>query len=478
MEFGREIEAFVKEFVQDIGNNTAAVFAGAGMSKSAGYVDWPELLRDIALEVGLKVEREHDLISLAQFHVNHLKGPAKLARKILQEFSEQAEATEAHQILARLPIGTYWTTNYDSLIEDALKKASKVADVKHNISQLNTTRPKRDAVVYKMHGDVTVPADAVLYKEQYERYYENHAPFVTALSGDLVSKTFLFIGFSFTDPNLDYVLSRLHTKTKRDHYCFMRRETGTAGDDEELVRYKVRKQELRIDDLKRFGIQTLLVEDYADIPKILKEIEARFLKKTVFFAGSAEQYGAWNRDEALGFIHQLSAKLVATNFRVVSGFGWGIGSAVINGALETIYTNPEKFSEDQLIMRPFPQIASSSTDLKVLWEEYRQRMLSLAGIAIFVFGNKLDPTTPGAVICANGMIREFEIAVEKGIVPIPVGATGFAAKEIWERVMGSPATYYSGLDWLIPLIGELGDSSLKPEDLVLKVVNIVKTLGK
>lgn len=478
MPFIKEIEAFIKEFVQDIGNNTAAVFAGAGMSKSAGFVDWPELLRDIADELGLTVEREHDLISLAQFHVNHLKGSAKLARKIMQEFSEQAESTEAHEILARLPIGTYWTTNYDTLIEDALKKASKVGDVKHSVSQLNTTRPKRDAVVYKMHGDVTVSADAVLYKEQYERYYETHAPFVTALSGDLVSKTFLFIGFSFTDPNLDYVLSRLHTKTRRDHYCFMRRETGVAGDDEELVQYKVRKQNLRIDDLKRFGIQTLLVEDYAQIPEILTEIEARFLKKTVFVAGSAEQYGAWGRDEALGFIHRLSARLVATNFRVVSGFGWGVGSAVINGALETIYENPEKFSEEQLIMRPFPQVASSSTDLKALWEQYRQRMLSLAGIAIFVFGNKFDPENPARIISANGMIREFEIAIGKGAVPVPIGATGFAAKEIWDRVMGDPATYYSGLDWLAPLIRELGDNRSKPEDLISKVVKIVQLLGK
>lgn len=218
MAFSNEIEAFIKDFVKDLRENNAAIFAGAGMSKSVGYVDWPELLRDIAEELGLNVEIEHDLISLAQFHVNHLKGSAKLARKILEEFSDQAEPSVTHEILARLPIRTYWTTNYDTLIEDALKRAFKVPDTKHSIDQLNNTRPKRDAVVYKMHGDVSLPSKAVLYKEQYERYYQTHEPFVTALSGDLVSKTFLFIGFSFTDPNLDYVLSRLHTSVKKNHY--------------------------------------------------------------------------------------------------------------------------------------------------------------------------------------------------------------------------------------------------------------------
>jgi hypothetical protein len=187
-----------------------------------------------------------------------------------------------------------------------------------------------------MHGDVHHSNKAILYKEQYEQYYQSHAPFVTALMGDLVSKTFLFIGFSFTDPNLDYVLSRLHTSTKRNHYCFMMAEQIDPAEDEELQKYKKRKQELRVDDLKRYGIQTLLINDYADIPTILEAIERRFLKKTVFIAGSAETYGSWERQEALNFVHGLAAGLVRSDLRIVNGFGWGIGSAVINGALPTI----------------------------------------------------------------------------------------------------------------------------------------------
>lgn len=71
MQFDHEIDAFIKEFVTDLQSKSAAVFAGAGMSKASGYVDWPELLRDIATELGLTVDKENDLISLAQYHVNH-----------------------------------------------------------------------------------------------------------------------------------------------------------------------------------------------------------------------------------------------------------------------------------------------------------------------------------------------------------------------------------------------------------------------
>ena len=365
-----QIEAFVKEFVKDLENDAVAVFAGAGMSKSSGYVDWPELLSDIAAELGLKIEREHDLISLAQFMSNHFRKTGDgLAKKILEEFSQQAESSPVHEILARLPIHTYWTTNYDTLIEDALRKAYRVPDVKYDNEHLTTTKPKRDAVVYKMHGDVTFPKSAVLYKEQYEKYHSTHAPFVAALSGDLIAKTFLFIGFSFTDPNLDYVLSRLHVfaDKKRTHYCFMREVQKDPKDDSELFAYKQRKQALRTDDLKRSVSRPFWWTSTATSPRSCERIELRFRKKTVFVSGSAEEYGAWPRQEALNFIHALAAESVKANFRVVNGFGWGVGSSVINGALEGNLRYPD-------------QILGGSTDRSTLPPARKQPSSAMGGV--------------------------------------------------------------------------------------------------
>ncbi|MDP1743107.1 SIR2 family protein [Polaromonas sp.] len=477
MKFDHDIEAFIKDFVKDLLENNAAVFAGAGLSKSSGYVEWTELLRDIAEELGLEVDKEHDLISLAQYHVNHRGSNAGIAKKVLEEFSHQAEPSSSHEILARLPISTFWTTNYDSLLEESLKRAYKITDVKHSVSQLANTRPKRDVVVYKMHGDVTDPGQAVLSKHQYEQYFHTHAAFITALSGDLISKTFLFIGFSFTDPNLDYVLSRLHvTSPVRQHYCFMKKESGSKSDPVEMLAYKIRKQKLRVDDLKRYRIKALLVEDYADIPNILKEIEGRYRKKTVFVSGSAEEFGEWERGEAQDFVHDLSRQLVSSSMRVVNGFGWGIGSAVINGALEAVYSSPEKFSEDQLVIRPFPQFATKNQDLPSLWHEYRHRMMSLAGIAIFLFGNKKG--SDGQIINADGVKREFDIAIEKGLIPIPVGATGYMAREIFTLIEKDPAAYYGDTHWIFPLVREIAAPGLPSQQIVEKLVSIVRQISK
>jgi hypothetical protein len=474
-----DIESFIKDFVNDIGENNAAIFAGAGMSKSAGYVSWPELLTDIAQELGLSVDREHDLISLAQYHVNERGGKAGIIKKILHEFSEQAEPSVNHDILARLPINTYWTTNYDKLIETSLSKNLKIVDVKYTLPSLTWAKPKRDAVVYKMHGDVEHPENAILTKQQYEEYYKTHEHFITQLSSDLISKTFLFIGFSFTDPNLDYVLSRLRAQfsdTGRQHYCFIKKQVKEDFDDEELFKYHLRKQALMVGDLKRYKIKALLIDNYSEITEILQEIERRFAKRTIFISGSAEEYGDQDRNQALAFIHSLSKSIISSDFRIVNGFGWGVGSAIINGALESIYEKPEKRSEDQLIMKPFPQFKTGEKELPVLWEEFRQRMISLAGIAIFIYGNKKDEN--GNIINAGGVLREFQIAVEKGLIPIPIAATGYMSKVIYDEIMADPTKYYKDLGWIIPFIQELNETKMTPEKQIEKILTMISKLNK
>ncbi|MDJ1498413.1 SIR2 family protein [Cytophagaceae bacterium DM2B3-1] len=480
IEFSQEIKSFIKDFVKNIQANDAAIFAGAGLSRKAGYANWAELLAEIAEDLGLDIKKENDLISLAQFHVNKNQNNDKIKRKILEEFSDIEEPTEDHKILAKLPITTYWTTNYDNLIEESLKQEFKKPDVKYTIKQLTTTLPRRSATVYKMHGDVNHPSDAILTKEHFEQYPLKYAPFITALNGDLVAKTFLFIGFSFTDPNLNYVLSRLHFRfdsDARQHYCFVKRVIEKDYESNADFEYSKRKQELTIQDLLRYKIKALLIDDYSDITHILKEIENHYRKKTIFISGSAEVYADMGRETSQKFVHILSKKLIQEGYRIVNGFGWGIGSGIINGALDGIYEKPDKFSEDQLIIRPFPQFPTGKKDISELWEEYRQRMIQLAGISIFLFGNKKDES--GNIINANGVKREFEISLEKGLIPIAVGITGYIAKELWNEIKENNIYERFGKNEEIEKLFEsLNEKELGTDQLVENIIKLIKLLNK
>ncbi|OOP72853.1 SIR2 family protein [Clostridium beijerinckii] len=440
----KEISLFIDKYIKEIKENNAAVFLGAGFSKNSGFVDWKSLLRNIADELGLDIEKESNLVSLAQYYCNKNRSRYEIDKLIFDEFARDIHISENHRIIARLPIFTYWTTNYDSLIEDALKEVKKIPDVKYNTKQLSQTKPKRDAIVYKMHGDKEHPSDTVIIKEDYETYYRKYAPFITALNGDLISKTFLFIGFSFTDPNLDYILSRIKieygTENQRTHYAIIKEVNRNDYNLQADYEYESRKQALFIEDLKRYNIQTLKIKEYSEITIILSTIEKCINQNNVFISGSAESYGEWDKDEATSFIHNLSKALIQKEYNIISGFSLGVGNFVITGALEEIYMNNHNINNDRLVLRPFPQgIINDETRLQ-LWTKYRRDMLSRAGISIFIFGNKIDKH--GNIINANGVTSEFEIAKEYGNIIVPVGCTGFVANEIWNKINEDFRTYY------------------------------------
>ncbi len=459
-------QTFIKKVAQELINENIAIFAGAGLSIPAGMIDWRSLVEPFAQELGLQIEKENDLVSLMQYYSNEKNGRHEISQAILDNFSSSSRITENHKILARLPIKTYWTTNYDSLIEDALEKEGKIVDVKYTLKQLPLTKNKRDAIIYKMHGDKNHSSDAIILKDDYESYFLKYGQFIDTLKGDLISKTFIFIGFSFTDPNLEYILSRIrvaYEKDQRTHYCFLKKIHNNE--------YEQLKQEYFIKDLKRFGIEVILVQEYEEITDILKKIEEEINKNNIFISGSAESYLPFNEREAKVFINNLSKKLIEDGKNIITGFGLGVGGFVINGALEHIYMNNKRIENDRLIMRPFPQ-ETVHGDLKEMWQKYREDMISRAGIIIIVFGNKKDDKNN--IILANGVYSEYEIAKKLNKIIIPVGATGFMAKQIWDEMKN---LYDDSSDEIRKLFLKL-DSEEKPENIVNVISDFIKIYKK
>lgn len=428
-------EKLIKELSKELSANNLAIFAGAGLSAPAGFVNWKGLLKELAEELDLDIDKEYDLVTLAQYYINHKSGNrSKINDIILNSFSQTANTTENHRILARLSIDTFWTTNYDNLIEKALQEAGKIVDVKHTKSQLSTSVRGRDATVYKMHGDANMPTEAVLIKDDYESYHLKRGDFFTALQGDLLTKRFLFLGFSFSDPNIDYILSKIRVsygENQPGHYCILRKEQPEAGESQADFEYRTRKQALFIQDLKRVGIDTVLIDDYQEITDILLAVEQSQKRKTVFISGAAEDYTPFTQPEVEKFVSELAQGILAQGFRIVTGFGLGIGSSVISGSVEYLLKHRFKIDEDHLILRPFPQ----NQEGKALWTHLREDMISYAGITIFLFGNKKEIVDgKEQVVLSDGIQEEFDISKRNGNILIPVGATGFMAKKLSNQV--------------------------------------------
>ena len=403
---------------QALNTDELAVFAGAGFSVEAGYCDWKTLLQQPAKELKLDINKEeHDLISLAQFYYNRNNRNA-INELLSNSFPANKKPTENHKILSKLPITTYWTTNYDSLIEDALKENNKNVSVRRDDKDLQLSYKNYDAVVYKMHGDIQTLSEAVITRDDYEEYGVNSRKlFRDVLEGALLTKTFLFLGFSFSDPNFSFVLSKMRVLLEghnRPHYYILKKvsepniEKFKSKEEYNIAKkeyeYNLVKQNLQIEDLGRYGIKICLINSYEEITEILKDILNRYKRKTVFISGSAEEYEKLGKEIAIEFIRKLSFELVKNGYRVVNGYGLGVGTYIINGITEYYYDNRKIKIENSLKLMPFPLTAISSNKLRDTWEKYREEMISQCGIAIYMFGNKKKDEE---IVKADGVKKEY-----------------------------------------------------------------------
>ncbi len=469
-------DTFIKSFLSEITENNAAIFAGAGFSLASGSVDWKTLLKDMVTELNLDVHREDDLVAAAQYYVNETAGGKNdINQLIANKFHHGVEPNINHEILSRLPISTYWTTNYDQLIEKSLRNVGKIVDAKVSTDDLAITIRGRDAIVYKMHGDVDQPGNTILIRQDYEEYYRTHDAYIRALSGDLVSKTFLFLGFSFADPNLNYILSRVRVELKdnpRKHYYILKSVCEDEYDVEDEYNYQRIKQQYFINDLKRYGIETLLVDSYREITDILSEIERIYRNKTVYISGSAEEYGELGPEAYHNFISKLSGALIKEGCRIVTGVGKGIGDSVISGALNQIYNVDRQQLHDQLVLRPFPR--GNSRD-KALWESYRRDMINYSGISIFLLGNKLKSEK---IENADGVYKEYEISEKQGNILLPIGATGYMAEELWKNEKQKMSETNPSNSTYLEHFDAIGNSSLALDEIQHHTIELIKQLIK
>lgn len=329
-----------------------------------------------------------------------------------------------------------------------------------------------DCTVYKMHGDLCSPEKCILTKDDYERYGDTHEPFINILKRTLIEKTVLFIGYSFNDQDLRAILStvrKYYNNNFSTHYWVTKR----VIDSQSRV-----KQELFEQNLLNYGIQTIEIDDFAEISNLLKNLYLQSRMNSVFISGASAEAEKENENNKRHlFIKQLSAKLIKYDMKIVNGYGLGVGSDVVEGAYAEIYRdNAFKDSSNYIKLYPFyqSQITTKDTDREEFKENYRNEMLRQVGFAIFIYGTKL---VDGKIVDSTGLQDEFRIANENDVIIIPVGSTGGISKKIWNEVFNKPKDYGYDTDELKGLLKILNDvepNEMDNKDLLSAIFKIIE----
>lgn len=286
---GIEANALIDRFGKAGERGNAAVFVGAGLSRGVGLPDWNELLEGPCSKANVPLGDDLPLVAeyILQTGVYSRDQLEKhVADRLL---SVGATSGDAHRHLSRLPVDQIWTTNYDQLVESSIESAAVVLTDK-DVAEIGAGRK----CVIKMHGSLNGSSWAtppVITRRDYETYEQAHHRMWAFLRAAYLSRTILFLGFSFTDPNIEILLQlarSLGTSVHDRHMTVMRRPP--VGSPER------RGHELRVQDLEASGVQVHEIDSYSELDSLLQALVRRTRHSRLFVAGSGADVGSPARE--------------------------------------------------------------------------------------------------------------------------------------------------------------------------------------
>lgn len=196
-------ETLINKISDALYENRGVIFVGSGISVSSTKVDWFELLKPLSDDLDIVIDNEHDDLPLiAQYIVNeHTGNRGPLINTISKAFNKNFPLNNYHKALSTTKVSTIWTTNYDNLLERAF--SDFLVDVKVNDDAISRHVINSDVEILKIHGCISRSQhdEIIITQEDYEDFLNNKPAISQRLCNDLLKKSFLFIGYSYRDPN-------------------------------------------------------------------------------------------------------------------------------------------------------------------------------------------------------------------------------------------------------------------------------------
>lgn len=183
--------------------NRLVIFVGAGVSANSGVPLWGSLIDSFKKDLPEHLKEETDYLKIAQ-HYRDLRGEKEYLDKVKDILKyEKVSPNEIHKEILDLNPCHIVTTNYDDLIEQAALTYNHQYYVVRNDKDLPAN--KGEKMIIKMHGDFSL-GNIVLTENDYFDYSRNFPLIKSYVLSLFATKLVLFVGFSFTDINLKYIL--------------------------------------------------------------------------------------------------------------------------------------------------------------------------------------------------------------------------------------------------------------------------------
>jgi hypothetical protein len=411
-----EIHDLVDRFGRAADLHVASVLVGAGLSMQAGLPGWDALIEPLAGEIGLSHVGDAPLAA-EYFEQSPLGGRNALEQRLLAALSGNDEPSEGHRLVTELGVSEVWTTNFDPLLELASPNARVVfCDEQAGLYGAG------GRVIVKMNGGFTASeppswqAPPVITRGDFERYDIEHPRLWALLQAAYLTRTMLFVGFSFADPNIELILRlarRQGTAGSNQHLAVLRRPPDPADAAE---------HDLKVRDLEANGVEVCEIDEFDGLLPLLRALKRRTRPPRLFVSGSGgEEIRHWCDQVGSAIARHRSWEIAS----LVGDAGWGVTRRVGLQRQADLSYEPEALL---LYFRaksgePPPTTLTDRIGTAIYSAQERHPLV-----------DDVIESCRAVVVIGGGdrTLEEIELALERGLGVVPVAASGGAAEQAWE----------------------------------------------
>lgn len=305
----------IQTLISEYKNDNIVLFLGAGASKDADIATWDELISELFVTLideqlrakNIDIEFADQQKIAAEIVKQNGDSPLLQTRFLRNGFTDRFEAhignilyknaKDTSDLLeeicylcvpdrGKLGIRAIINYNFDDLVEKNLKRLR----VKHHsIYGEGITPDNEELGIYHVHGFIPQNKDGynnlaqsllVFSEEGYHKLMLEPYHWANMIQLNfMMNNTCIFVGLSMTDPNMRRLLEIATQKNTEGnsickHYAIMRRfHIQDSDKNNALKRFEGVNESLQESFFKELGINIIWVDEYSEIPNLLRQIK-------------------------------------------------------------------------------------------------------------------------------------------------------------------------------------------------------------
>ena len=220
-----------RNLVRAINSGRSFALIGSGPSCDLGMPSWRQLAEHVleSLTNDADIQQAKGFLDSKQYAkffglAGTALGIETLLKIIEEKLSREWHSGRVYDYLVSWPFQSYLTTNFDNQLYRHLRNVEPSAVTRLNSEEdVRTLHSTVKNVIFKIHGDFSMPEDIVLTEKQYldfqqspKRLYWRDTIFTLLRMVDLV-----MVGYSLSDPDFNQQLERANQIASPDHPVFM-----------------------------------------------------------------------------------------------------------------------------------------------------------------------------------------------------------------------------------------------------------------